>query len=313
MDVDEAKNEKIPRGLSQNDILTLLNLEQRQHFTKPLPRYTESSLIKELEGQGIGRPSTYSLIVSTILDRGYVLMTERKLSPTELGKRVNTVLVKNFPEIINVGFTAKMELELDQIAQGENQYIDVLNDFYHPFAASLAHVENAIEKIPCDKCGNEMVMKYGRFGRFLACSNYPDCKNIKSLKELADDQKPVELTGEKCGKCGANTVYRSGKFGRFIGCERYPDCDYIKNITLGISCPKCKTGEVTERTTKTRRAFYGCTRYPDCDFISWQKPSTTPCPKGDSHYMEERYSKNKGKFLKCPVCAEEIIEEGQEE
>ncbi|MCE1187739.1 MAG: type I DNA topoisomerase [Ignavibacteria bacterium] len=308
-DVDEAKNELIPRDIEEGQKTKLNTSEKRQHFTKPLPRYTESTLIKELESKGIGRPSTYSMIVSTVQERGYVSVVERKLIPTVLGRKVNSILVQNFPDIIDVGFTARMESELDQVAQGENLYLNVLNDFYLPFDQSLQRVEETIEKIPCDKCGADMVIKYGRFGRFLACSNYPECKTIKSLKDFDQEQKIPDYTGDTCPKCGGKTVYRTGKFGRFIGCEKYPDCDYIQNITLGISCPKCKDGEVSERQTKTRKTFYGCTKYPSCDFISWQKPNLTACPNNDSPYMEERYSKKKGKYLKCPVCGEEIVED----
>src|ERR1035437_1796364 len=171
---EEYRNEKIPLGLVKNEKLNLDDLHKNQHFTKPPARFTESTIIKELESKGIGRPSTFSLIVSTIQDRKYVEMTDRKLIPTKLGKSVNTILVKNFPEIINESFTASMESELDQIARGENDYVKVLNDFYGPFAHALKHVENNIEKIICDKCGSEMDIKIGRFGKYLACSNYPE-------------------------------------------------------------------------------------------------------------------------------------------
>lgn len=304
---EEYRNEKIPFGLNKDDNLSLNEKYKTQHFTKPPARFTESSLIKELESKGIGRPSTYSLIVSTIQDRKYVTQTERKLIPTELGKTVNNILVKNFPNIINEDFTAEMESELDQIAQGENQYVTVLNDFYKPFSIALKSVEDKMEKIYCDVCGHEMVIKVGRFGKFLACSNYPDCKNIKSLKELAAANQEPEYTGETCEKCGARTVYREGKFGRFIGCERYPECDYIKNISLGVKCPKCKEGDIVERKSRRGRLFYGCSRYPDCDFVSWYAPIPELCPNKDSAYMEKRYSVKKGNYLKCPVCGEEVI------
>ncbi len=312
-DRSDSKNEKIPKNLEKGGALSLLEADKHQHFTKPAPRYTEASLIKELESKGIGRPSTYSMIVSTIVERGYVEQENRQIVPTNLGKKVNKVLVENFPEIINTGFTAKMESELDQIAQGENEYINVLNDFYIPFAESLVRVDQNTEKIICEKCGSEMAIKYGRFGRFLACTNYPECKNIKSLKELNQENTEPEYTGETCEKCGGRTVIRMGKFGRFIGCEKYPDCDFVKNLTLGIPCPKCETGEVVERLTKKRKPFYGCSKYPSCDFVSWQKPVMTPCPNHDSNYMGQWYSKKKGKFLKCPVCNTEVVEEMPEE
>ncbi len=288
--------------MEKDQKLELKDLQKSQHFTKPPARFTESSLIKELESKGIGRPSTYSGIVSTIQDRKYVEQVERKLNPTKLGKEVNKILVKNFPDIINEGFTASMESELDQIASGEIDYVKVLNDFYQPFSKALKHVEKNIEKIICDKCGGEMEIKIGRYGKYLACTNYPDCKNIKSLKEIAAQNQEPEYTGEKCEKCGARTVYRDGKFGRFIGCERYPDCDFVKNITLGVSCPKCKEGDVVERKSRKGRLFYGCSRYPECDFVSWYKPIPQPCPNGDSEYLEQRYTAKKGNYLNVLIA-----------
>jgi len=304
---EEYRNEKIPLGLEKGNELALDELQKTQHFTKPPARFTESSLIKELESRGIGRPSTYSLIVGTIQDRKYVNLEERKLFPTKLGREVNDILVKNFPRIINEDFTASMENELDQIAQGENGYVKVLNDFYGPFSESLKKVENNVEKIICNQCGGEMIIKVGRFGRYLACSKYPECKNIKSFKDVFAQNQEPEYTGETCEKCGARLVYRNGKFGRFIGCERYPDCDYVKNITLGVKCPKCGEGEVVERKSKRGKLFYGCSKFPECDFVSWYKPIPQPCLNGDSEYMEHRYSVKKGNYLKCPKCGTESV------
>jgi DNA topoisomerase-1 len=306
-DKNEYRNESIPFGLEENQVLGLKEMQKTQHFTKPPARFSESTLIKALENKGIGRPSTYSLIVSTIQDRKYVKLVERKIYPTPLGQKVNEILVKNFPEIINEDFTAAMETELDQIAQGENEYHNVLNDFYIPFSKALKLVENKIEKIICEKCGGELVIKVGRFGKYLACNNYPQCENIKSFREVYNQQKEVEYTGDICEKCGSRTVYRDGKFGRFIGCEKYPECDYVKNITLGISCPKCHLGEIVERRSKRNKAFFGCSRYPDCDQVSWYKPVLQQCSNCDSKIMEERYTKKKGSYLKCPACAEEFI------
>jgi len=262
----------IPAGLEVNQKMKLEELTPNQHFTKPPPRYTESSLIKELENNGIGRPSTYAMIMGTIIDRKYVEQLDRKLIPTELGRKVNTILVKNFGNIFNVNFTAQMEGELDLIADGEIGYLKVLNDFYEPFSKTLIEVEANLEKIKCDKCGSDMDIKMGRFGKFLACTNYPECKNIKSLKDFAPNGGAPEETGEICPKCGSKTVFREGKFGRFIGCEKYPDCDFTKVVTLGLKCPKCSDGEVITRRTKRGKIFYGCNKYPDCDFASWTMP-----------------------------------------
>lgn len=309
---EEAKNETIPLGLQKKQKLGLEELQKTQHFTKPPARFTESSLIKELESNGIGRPSTYSLIVSTIQDRKYVDMVDRKLIPTKLGLKVSEVLVKNFEDIIAVDFTARMEAELDLIAQGESDYVTVLNDFYTPFSTALQKVEDNIEKIACDLCGNEMVMKMGRFGKFLACSNYPECKNIKSFKDIYQQNQEPEYTGETCEKCGSRTVFRNGKFGRFIGCEKYPECDFVKNITLNVKCPKCSEGDIVERKSKRNKLFYGCSNYPNCDFVAWYKPAPEVCPNGDSQYMEMRYSAKKGNYLRCPVCSTEVVTEEAE-
>lgn len=276
----------IPAGLAVNQRMNLEELTPNQHFTKPPPRYTESSLIKELESNGIGRPSTYAMIMGTIIDRKYVEQIERKLVPTKLGRKVNGILVQYFSNIFNVNFTAKMEEELDSIAEGENGYLNVLNDFYEPFSKTLHEVESNLEKIKCDKCGSDMDIKIGRYGKYLACTNYPECKNIKSLKELSPNGGEPEYTGETCPKCGSRTVFREGKFGRFIGCEKYPDCDFTKVVTLGLKCPKCKEGEVIARRTKRGKIFYGCNRYPDCDFASWTLPKSK---EEETSYSEEEY------------------------
>jgi len=270
-DTNGNGNGLIPADLVIDQKLLLDEINPNQHFTKPPPRFTESTLIKELEANGIGRPSTYAMIMGTIIDRKYVEQTDRKLFPTELGKKVNSILVNNFPDIFNVNFTAKMEEELDGIAEGDIEYLDVLNDFYTPFSKSLHEVEANLEKIKCEKCGSDMDIKIGRFGKFMACTNYPECKNIKSLKELSGNTGP-EYTGDDCPKCNSKTVYRDGKFGRFIGCEKYPDCDFTKIVTLGLKCPKCAEGEVISRRTKRGKIFYGCNKYPDCDFASWTLP-----------------------------------------
>ena len=278
-----GSNGLIPVGLTKNQILGLKEIIPNQHFTKPPARFTESSLIKELESNGIGRPSTYAMIMGTIIDRKYVEQIDRKLIPTILGIRVFKILVKYFSNIFNVNFTAKMEDELDAIAEGEIGYLNVLNDFYIPFSKTLQEVEANLEKIKCDKCGSDMDIRMGRFGKFLACTNYPECKNIKSLKEFSANGGEPESTGEICPKCGSKTVFREGKFGKFIGCEKYPDCDFTKVITLGLNCPKCGTGEIITRRTKRGKVFYGCNRYPECDFASW----TLPKPKEDGEELSE--------------------------
>jgi len=314
-DKDEDPTSPIPTGLSVGQDVKLLDIVPKQHFTKPPPPYTEASLVRELESKGIGRPSTYSLIISTILERKYVEQKDRQIHPTELGKEVNKLLVKYFPDLFNVKFTAQMEDELDTIASGKQSYKKVLDDFYYPFTESLEKVSKKTADIKksmqeetdekCDVCGRPMIIKWGRNGRFMACSGYPDCKNTKPLAHEQEKLKEV-VNDAKCEECGGDMVVKGGPFGAFLGCSNYPDCKNTKPITLGIKCPKCEDGEVLERKTKRKRTFYGCNKYPKCDFASWDKPVIQPCPSCDNPYIVEKYTQKKGQFLKCPECKNEF-------
>jgi DNA topoisomerase-1 len=306
----------IPEEIEIGDLLDLKELFKKQHFTNPPPRYTESSLIKQLDNLGIGRPSTYALIVSTIINRTYCDLRERKLYATELGETVNKLLSEHFADVINPTFTAQMEEELDKIAEGELTYRKVLDDFYLPFNLDLEFLnkkskeikESLIEHtdIDCDKCGAKMLIKWGRNGRFLSCSKYPKCKNAQPLP--GEQQEYQELAeGKFCNLCGKPMVVKSSKYGKFLGCSGYPDCKNIQPITLGIKCPKCKEGEILARKAlKSKKTFYGCTRYPDCDFISNSKPRETKCEMCGNSYMLEKYSKKKGEYLECPECKHKV-------
>ncbi|HEY3251656.1 MAG TPA: type I DNA topoisomerase, partial [Ignavibacteria bacterium] len=324
-DVEENEDEfPIPEEIEVGDILDLQELFKKQHFTSPPARYTESSLIKQLDALGIGRPSTYALIVSTIINRTYVDLKERRLYATELGETVNKLLTEHFSDIVNVKFTAEMEGELDKIADGDLTYKKVLDDFYKPFNTDLEKLEkkakdikaSLIEKtdIVCDKCGKKMIIKWGRNGRFLSCSGYPKCKNAKPLP--GEQEEHEELSeGKVCNVCGAPMVVKSSKYGKFLGCSRYPECTNIQPITLGIKCPKCNEGEIVERrATKSKKLFYGCSRYPDCDFISNYKPKLIKCEVCGNPYMVEKFTKRKGNFLECLNCKNKVeIEETEQE
>ena len=309
---DDEEKFSIPDGIEIGDELDLMSSDKKQHFTLPPPRYTESSLIKQLDALGIGRPSTYASIVSTIINRTYVDLVDRKLFTTELGEEVNKILHRYFKDIINVKFTALMEEELDKIATGEIDYKKVLDDFYLPFESDL-EILNSLTKeikeslqqttdIVCEKCGSKMMIKWGRNGRFLSCSNYPKCKNAKPLP--GEQQEHEEIAeGKFCSVCGAPMVVKSSRFGKFLGCSRYPECKNIMPITLGIKCPKCREGEIVERKTqKSRKRFFGCSRYPDCDFISNFKPVDKKCEECGNEYLVEKSSKKKGEYLECPNC-----------
>jgi DNA topoisomerase-1 len=312
-DNDTPEDMRIPAGLTQGENLNLLKIDPKQNFTKPPARFTESSLVKELDRLGIGRPSTYAQIITTVMKRKYVEKKENKLHATELGETVNGILIKQFPDIFNVKFTANMEDELDKIASGDYKYEEVMNDFYTPFTAALDNAKKEKDKIKsdlqettgekCDACGMEMVIRWGRNGRFMACSGYPDCKNTKPLDEPAEPQ----MSDEKCEKCGSQMAIKVGRFGKFLACSGYPECKNTKPIPLGVTCPKDSCGgDIIERRSRKGKTFYGCSKYPDCDFVSWNKPVNKTCDSCGNNHLLEKYSKAKGNFLQCPECKNEV-------
>ncbi len=306
-----GSNSTMPTALEIGEVLTLLDIHPAQHFTKPPARFSESSLVKELDALGIGRPSTYAMIISTLTARKYVEKQGRQLAPTDLGKTVNKILVQQFPQIFNVQFTAFMEDELDKIETGKKKFLQVVHEFYEPFNQVVTAAEENKDSIKetlqetteeiCPKCGKQLIIRWGRNGKFMACSGYPDCKHTKPLEvqEVA--------TGEKCENCGKDMVVKVGRYGRFIACSGYPDCKNAKPFPIGVPCLKegC-IGQVVERRSKRGRTFYGCNRYPECDFVSWNKPVKTPCPQCGSPYTEERYTQAKGAHVRCPKCKHEL-------
>jgi len=303
----EVPTSKIPDNLQIGEILTLLDLLPKQHFTKPPGRFSESSLVKELDALGIGRPSTYAIIISTLLARKYVEKNVRQLLPTELGFTVNDILIQNFPAIFNTKFTAKMEDELDKIEDNKKDFVTVISDFYKPFNDALEAIKSKKDVIrdslikdtqePCPECGKPLIERWGRNGKFIGCSGYPDCRYTKPLEgeEITTD--------EVCEKCGKPMVVKNGRYGRFLACSGYPECKNNKPFSLGIACPKenCD-GKIVERKTKRGKTFYGCNKYPDCDFASWYAPVAQQCKNCDSPYLEKRYNKNIGNYLYCPKC-----------
>lgn len=292
-----------------------------QHFTKPPPRFSEASLVKELEAQGIGRPSTYAQIITTLRQRKYVRLDERRLIPTELGFAVTKILVDHLNHLFEVNFTATMEDHLDSIEEGERVWTDVLHEFYDPFSIRMAELKGKAKEIKesmieqtdekCENCGLPMVIKWGRNGRFLACTGYPDCKTTRPIGAEAEEQEEVDV---KCEKCGAQMAVKHGRFGKFLGCSNYPKCKNTASITLGIPCPKkgCK-GEVVERKSKRGRTFFGCNKYPDCDFVSWAKPINEKCKACGHDYITEKNTKAKGLHYLCPECKVVSYPESEEE
>lgn len=284
--------------LKKGETLELKAVLPEQHFTQPPPRYSEGTLVKALEENGIGRPSTYASIISVILEKKYVERVDGKLRPTELGVIVTDLLVESFPKIMDAEFTAGMEEGLDQIEEGVIDWRKVLGDFYGDFAETLEQAKTSMrdikrEEIPtkyvCEKCGNPMVVKWGKNGSFLACTGYPECKNTKEITRTLDGEitiVPQKTTDEVCETCGAPMIVRRGKFGEFLACSKYPECKTTRPIPLGVDCPRCG-GQMIERRTKKNRPFYGCSNYTKtgCDFMLWDRPIPEPCPDCEAPFL----------------------------
>ncbi len=279
--------------LSEGDVLSLQKLEPAQHFTEPPARYNEASLIKFLEEKGIGRPSTYTPIITTIITRGYVERDGKSLRPTELGETTTALMKKAFPEIVDYAFTAEMEEELDEIEHGDKTVEGVLGGFYTGFAESLARAEESINSgeisrpveetdMICEKCGARMVVKTGRYGRFAACPNYPKCRNTKPLEseKKESEKEPPKPTGLKCEECGSELVLRTGRYGNFYACSNYPTCKYTRQIAheIGVNCPVCG-GKILVKRGRRKTVFYSCENYAKCGFSSWDLPLNETCPQ----------------------------------
>ena len=319
----EAREEGDSKALEDEQALPFLEQGERvpvkaitptQHFTEPPPRFSEASLVKELERLGIGRPSTYASIISVLAERRYVLLEQRRFFPTSLGETVEKVMVKKFPDLFDVNFTAKMELELDKIADGETGWVAVLDEEWSKIKKNLhdedlpaligeAYDLSALATEKCPDCGGKLVAKGGFFGPFVACENHP--KACKYTRPIKGEKKPAELTSYLCQECGAPMVVRHGRSGDFLGCSRFPKCRGTRSMPTGVKCPK-DGGEIAERRSKKRgKAFYGCENYPNCDFVVWEKPVAETCPECGYVGAEAKANKTRGSFRKCIKCGNE--------
>ena len=290
--------------------LDLRKLTHKQHHTQPPPRYTEATLVKALEEKGIGRPSTYAAIISTIQGREYVVKEKGRFQPTDIGKLVNQLLIKGFPEILDTQFTAKMEDQLDEIAEGKSDWVGVLSAFYEPFTHALEaapdvmyearkEMEEESDEV-CEKCNSKMIIKWGRYGRFLGCSNYPECSNIKRLTEEDAPPPEEEPTDETCDKCGSPMVIKTSRAGgKFLACTGYPKCKNAKPINIGVDCPEAGCGGYIGERRSKRGIFYGCSNYPKCKFIASDKPVNRECPECQAPFLVEKTTKTKERYLTC--------------
>ncbi len=314
--------------LHEGQVLELVKLDPRQHFTQPPPRFSEASLIKELEELGIGRPSTYAAILSTILDREYVTLDRQRLKPTELGLMVNNLVVKNFPRIVDVDFTAKMENSLDEVERTEFPYVELLEEFYSQFQKSLKSAESNMinlktegwpTDLKCPESGHPLHIKWSRHGPFLACSTYPDCSFTSDYER--DEKGRIQLrtdraTEEVCDKCGRPMILKSGRFGEFLACSGYPECKNTRSVGIGVPCPRqgCD-GQLVERVSKKGRRFYGCSNYPECNSLFWNQPVAKSCPVCHSPILlEKKLRGGKVKWVcpnpECKYEADDIPENG---
>ena len=315
---EESENEadRLLPPLQEGDVLKLLDLTPEQHFTQPPPRFSQATLIKELEEKGIGRPSTYASIMSTILNKEYVVEDrQRRLLPTELGFLVTDLLVDAFPDILNVEFTAGMEDTLDDIEDGNRKWVEAMRNFYEPFARDLAEAEERMRDvkregqptdIPCSECGSKMVIKWGRSGEFLACPRYPECKNTSNFTRDADGKIQIakeEVTDEVCENCGKPMQVRFGRYGKFLGCSGYPECKtvrpMVRPVPTGVACPECKEGEILEKRSRRGKVFYSCSRFPACRFATWDRPIPEPCPRCNAPFVVEKTTKRYGTVRRC--------------
>ena len=287
----DDENVKLPE-MKVGDILASESVTPVQHFTEPPARYNDATLVKYLEEKGIGRPSTYATIITTIISRGYVKREGKQLVPTPLGEVTTELMCENFPDIVDCKFTAYMESQLDDIESGKTTMLDVISGFYKNFSVELEtafknvadrDIELPVEEtdIICEHCGSRMIVKNGRFGKFAACPNYPACKNTKPLAKTGDGlvEKKAEKTDMKCELCGADMILRTGRYGSFYACSRYPECKFTKQKvkSLGVKCPECGSDIVT-KYGKNKTVFYSCSRYPECKFSSWDMPTNEKCP-----------------------------------
>jgi DNA topoisomerase-1 len=355
---DEELRHRLP-AVAEGEHLRFRAIKPEQHFTEPPPRYNEATLVKRLEADGVGRPSTYASILSTIQEREYVSKEGGRFVPSELGMVVTDLLLESFDDIFDVTYTARMEEELDEIEEGKLDWRAAMAEFYERFDRDLKHAEEHMTDIKrmekptdltcekcgkplvikwgkhgsfiactgypectytreltvdlpdvdkadlteqadeeyCENCGRPMVLKKGRFGTFYACSGYPDCKTTKPIG--GQQKKPDQPLDEKCPQCGSNLALKTGRFGEFTACSNYPTCKYVKQKTIGVKCPECSEGEITERRSRKGKTFYGCNRYPECKFVAWAKPVAEKCPQCGSPYMVEKWLKA-GPMWQCP-------------
>lgn len=313
---DDAKpgddDEKMLPPLVEGEQIDLLGIRPEQHFTEPPPRFSEASLVKTLEEYGIGRPSTYSSIISTLQDREYVELEKKRFYPTDVGRIVNKFLTNYFTQYVDYDFTAKLEDELDAVSRGEKEWIPLLKNFWQPFKDRIDDTQENVkrsdvtqEKLDeaCPKCEKPLSIRLGRNGRFIGCTAYPDCDYTRNLNDDGEVKEP-EQVGRDCPDCSSPLIFKVGRYGKFIGCSGYPNCKYIEPLDkpsdTGVSCPKCDKGSIMKRKSRKGKIFYSCSTYPKCDYALWNEPVNEPCPKCGWPILTIKTTKRRGTEKVCP-------------
>jgi len=316
--VDDAKkgedDEKLLPPLQEGDEVPLKGIRSEQHFTEPPPRYSEASLVKALEEHGIGRPSTYASIISTLQDREYVELEKKRFHPTDVGRVVNRFLTNYFTKYVDYDFTARLEDKLDAVSRGEEEWIPVLEQFWGPFKERIDHTQENVKRSDvthealeeaCPKCEKPLSIRLGRHGRFIGCTNYPECDYTRDLNGNSREQESPEIVEDrKCPECESDLVIKRGKYGKFIGCSSYPKCRFIepleKPTDTGVTCPKCNKGSIMQRKSRRGKVFYSCSTYPKCDYAVWNEPVNEPCPRCGWPIVTIKTTKSKGTEKVCP-------------
>jgi len=314
---DDAKaddQDRLLPPLKEGESVVLKQIRPEQHFTEPPPRFTEASLVKTLEEYGIGRPSTYAAIISTLQDRGYAVLEKKRFYPTDVGRVVNRFLTEYFSTYVDYDFTARLEDELDAVSRGEEDWIPLLQQFWSPFKSLIDHTQETVKRSdvthepldePCPECGAPLSIRLGRHGRFIGCTNYPDCGYTRDLR--ADNkaaEEPEIVAGRQCPKCDSKLLVKNGRYGKFIGCSNYPECTHIEPLEqpaeTGVACPKCERGTLLRRKSRRGKVFFSCSTYPTCDYAVWNEPLQEPCPQCGWPVLTLKSTKRRGTEKVCP-------------
>jgi DNA topoisomerase-1 len=310
---DDDEERMLPE-MKAGDLVDLIAIRPEQHFTEPPPRYSEASLVKALEEYGIGRPSTYASIISTLQDREYVVLDAKRFLPTDVGRVVNRFLTDYFTSYVDYDFTARLEDDLDAVSRGEGEWIPLLEQFWKPFKERVDHTEASVKRSDvtqerieetCPKCGGQLSIRLGRNGRFIGCTNYPECDYTRDLNpDKAEADAPELIEGRACPLCGSALEIKRGRYGKFIGCSAYPTCKHIEPLEkpedTGVTCPKCNKGTLQKKKSRKGKIFYSCSTYPKCDYAVWDEPIAEPCPKCGWAVLTIKTTKTKGSAKVCP-------------